>query len=667
MKGRYVIGERVSGIGLQDALWLGLPLILAAFPLAPVLGMPVVVFYIACALLHLGCVYFGKTLPMVAIWAVLLVGVAGVVAIHESMVGLQAGTAVFLVLCGTKLLETRTRREYEVLCCLGYFLILGDLLDTQDLLLCIYATVLFCLVTVALLRFHSTLPSRIGQTRQERPPLFFPLWRTLAETMLQALPIILILFVFFPRAPLGFGLQLFRRTLTGMSDSLEPGSVEKLVQNGSLAFRVHFLQGDPGRAPFYWRGVVLWKCEGMTWEKGRDGREQTTGAKSATRPIRQEVVLEPHGKRWLFSLDAPASFPKGARLQLGRYLLSNHPVDYQQLYQVTSGDEPDRIPAENDGLRLGGGGDAIPARILALAQSWKGTPKEKVLAAERFFSQGFTYALDCGRYQGSGWRMLDHFLFERKVGFCSHYAAAFASLMRIAGVPARVVMGYHGGELNPLGGFYSVYQSDAHAWCEVWLDGIGWKRIDPTAVVTGVALDDLSRATQAGATSGPASQDEWARSGLFRQVRYQWEALSYQWAVWVLGYDHDVQEDLLRRTGLRRFGILAVFSWSWIVILLFLAGLWFFLRWRSRRTEDPLARSYETLCRKLARRGLTRDPAEPAAAYFERVIGQRPDWQPALEPLFGAYILLRYAHWKLEDSAAVLHRFRQGVRELVLR
>ena len=662
MKGRLAVNERISGIGLRDAFWTVPPLLFAALPLGWLLGFPAVLFFAGCVLLHLRSMWIGTVLPSAAQRAVLATGLVGVAAIYRSLWGPQAGVAVFLVLCGTKLLEARTRREYGALCSLGYFMLLCGLFDTQQLLLCLYLGILFFWVTAALLRLHSSAPAGDGLYVASAPPLA-PLLRTTLSMALQTVPIVVLLFFFFPRAPQGFGLQFFHRNLTGMGDSLEPGSVEKLVENGTLAFRVRFLEGNPGRHPYYWRGVVLWKCRGLEWEKGRG---LPADEPRVDGPIRQEIILEPHGKRWLFALDQPISSPDGSKLQQGRYLLADRPVDFQQLYRVISGNIADRTTPPASALQPAKTDRAIPRRVRELAESWQGTPREKTMAAEKFFSRGFSYSLTSGAYSGDGWRMLEEFLFERKKGFCSHFAAAFASLLRLAVVPTRIVMGYQGGEFNPLGGFYSIYQTDAHAWCEVWLEEAGWVRIDPTALVTGAALPgDPARAVEAARESLLSNAAaELERFGFWKSVRYRWGTLNYQWSIWVLGYDREVQQDFLRRLNLDRLGILGVFSGSLAAIGLFLAGLALLLAWRGRPREDAPGRAYARLCRRLARAGFPRTASEPPTAYLERIVTARPEWKSTLEPVFAQYVLLRYAPWKTDDLRETLRAFQQAVRRV---
>lgn len=682
MKGRLPVGGRITGVGFWDSLWLVIALISASLPLVQSLGIVAVVCFVACALLHLRAVNAGFVLPAVFRYAVLVLVFGNVYLVHRTFWGMEAGTAIILALFCIKLLELRTRREYTFAANLGFFLILCGIFDSQDFLLCAFSTLNFFLLTSTLLRFHS-----FGLGTGERVPLrerlreVRLLIRSSLVTALQALPIIVLLFFFFPRASQGFGLHLFRNSLTGMSDFLSPGSVEKLVQNGTLAFRARFLNGNPGPPPYYWRGLVLWHCKGLEWEKGSlaelPGGQNIPQSIAIAKRVKQEIILEPHGKHWLFALDKPllvsgdSAMKKDAEMRQGRFLVSHHNIESRRLYDVISGpvsDNPTDLIKKN-ALQVSSN-ETVPDRVAALVAPWRRlNPKDRVVAAERFFSKGFKYTMSSGVYSGDSWQMLDEFLFLRRRGFCEHYAAAFASLMRLSKVPARVVLGYYGGDFNPVGKFYSVYQSDAHAWCEVWLDGAGWVRVDPTAFVVGRGnFDELSNvnnqanAANASALAAAAGSQGTGTLSLWKRLRFAWGTFNYNWAVWVLGYDHDLQAELLDWLGLRKAGWPLICLGLVGLISTFLVALHSTLRWRGRRKEEPVLRAYRQLCRKVASVSVARADFEPPAAYLKRVVTLRPDLEPSLAPLFQQYIRLQYAPWKIENSRAALRLFQESVR-----
>ncbi len=665
---RLAHGEGVEGVGFRDGLSLMIVLFAGIIPLASTVGIPVFACFTTAILLFLRSIRRRRATPPFLRYALLLVSLSSVWLVHGSFVGMEPGVTLFVSLFAIKVIELRNRREYQTVASLGFFLLLCNLFISSDLSSSLWQGVVFISLCAVLQRFHAdageegTIPMRL-------------VLRRVGAMLMMATPVILILFFFFPRLPQGFGMQLFHKQTTGMSDELSPGSVEEVVADGSLAFRVRFLNHDPKMAPFYWRGVVLWQSQGLEWTRGSYALEHPRFLRrrgSDQQFIHQEVILEPHGGRWLLALDQPVYGPEHSRLEAGRYLLSRSPVDQRRLYEAFSVvDLDEQLSAMEREVALKvPAREKLPPRLLELVGQWKGDDRAKMIEAQRFFStKGFTYTLESGSYDNrNGWRMLDEFLFERKRGFCSHYAAAFSSLMRLAGVPARAIIGYAGGDFNPAGGFYSIYQSDAHAWSEVWLEGEGWVRIDPTRYVPGGA-EPRNRVEAATSEESEAEAFTNGQAGFtqqfpaLRRLGYQWAALNYRWTLWVLGYDRDVQRQFFNSLGLRHFHTVAIFGAALLVAGLVMAALWWWLmRWRQR--EEPLLRAYRQLCKRLAEVTPERRPGETPSAYRERVLALRPDLRPALDPLFAQYQLLRYAPWKLEDPKAALSTFREAVAAL---
>src|SRR5438477_1493914 len=247
----------------------------------------------------------------------------------------------------------------------------------------------------------------------------------------------------------------------------------------------------------YWRGIVMWHCNGMEWQAPYAPRDIAgTGGLPVQFPnakeIQQRITLAPHGARWMFALDRPIKSPPAAKLARGDYLSSVLPIRKSRQYEVVSSDSSgNEITSEERAEALEVPPASISPAVRELAQSWtvqNPEPRGIVNSALQFFrTQGFSYSLTPGEYDA-----LEEFIFRRRVGFCEHYAASFGTLMRLAGIPARVVVGYLGGEYNDLGDFFLVRQADTHAWCEVWLPGCGWTREDPTmAVAAGRASEDI--------------------------------------------------------------------------------------------------------------------------------------------------------------------------------
>lgn len=581
---------------------------------------------------------------------VLAVGLGGIAISYGSMLGIEPGLGILLILVSLKLLETNTVRDFQVLTLLGWFLSLCGLFFAQDLGTWLYIGMTCLVLTASLIRFH-----------RGAAPGSFPRSIRLAFTILvQAAPLILLLFFFFPRTYGGLRFT-FSRALTnptGISDRIEPGSVSSLALSDEIAFRVEFPDGKvPQISDMYWRGGVLWRGDGLTWVRGNLPRTEPFLGRLGGEPIRQRIVLEPHGARWIFALDRPASGETKMRFEPGGYLQSVNPVVTPLRYEITSRPENREtalLPEQRSAALY------TPTRpspqLEALVKSWVAGAEDDravVEAALQFFEKGnFSYTLAPGAY---GRDALDEFLFRRKSGFCEHYAAAFATLMRLAGVPSRIVIGYHGGEFNNLGSYLRVRQSDAHAWCEVWLKGIGWVRKDPVnsiapARIQGGLESFLQSASAGGGPTGigPARANATLRE-LWNQARLAWDSLNYQWDLRVLNFDEDSQRTFLMFIGLGRSMVSGTWEFSalitWLVLvsvaLLCVVALWVTRAETPHR--DPAAREYARFCRALARAGVARAESEGPLHFSERAAAEFPTHADSIRRICDLFIRLRYA------------------------
>jgi transglutaminase-like putative cysteine protease len=383
--------------------------------------------------------------------------------------------------------------------------------------------------------------------------------------------------------------------------------------------------------------------------------------------IRQQITIAPHGARWMFALDRPIGISSGAMLVRGNYLYSFQPIRKARRYEVVSSTEPlEKELDDYEGRHALQLPESISPAVRELAASFAppgSEPRAVVARALQFFrTQGFRYSLSPGEYNKND---LEEFLFHRRTGFCEHYAASFATLMRLAGIPARVVVGYLGGEYNDLGGFFLVRQADTHAWCEVWLPENGWTRIDPTtAVAPERASQDLSSflagrvTSDEMATGRSALVRQLARLVLVNQIKSMWEAINYQWDTRVMGFDADVQDVLLTSLGLTNNGpfplvmqVLLVIA----VVLIIYAG-WMQLRTRPR--TDRIQALYKRFCQKLARIGLQRDPWEGPSDFATRAAQSLPNESERVRQITKTYITLRYAPG---PGAANLREFAREV------
>jgi transglutaminase-like putative cysteine protease len=470
--------------------------------------------------------------------------------------------------------------------------------------------------------------------------------RLAGKMALQAIPVMLILFVLFPRIPgplWGLPKDAYQGR-TGLSEEMSPGSVSELSKSDEVAFRVRFVGPPPPPNQLYWRGPVLWNFDGRKWTLHAElPANKPIPFTPIGAAVEYAVVMEPSNRRWLLALDLPASLPPRTGMTPAFQLLRDQPVNEVYRYEVRS------YPRYRTGdltaldhsraLRLPGRGNPQARELAAQWRERDPRPESLVNAALNLFrEQPFYYTLTPPLL---GTNSVDDFLFRSRQGFCEHYASTFVFLMRAAGVPARVVTGYQGGERNALGDYLIVRQADAHAWAEVWLAERGWVRVDPTAAVAPNRIQEGLYAAITDPDALPFRMRRGGHSEWLRQLALSWDSLNNSWNEWVLAYGPDRQKELLSGLG---FGPV---DWGNMTIAMIVAlsgfGLIFAgLRWRNRLVRDPVARSWQRFCARLARCGLARGPHEGPLAFAERVAVQRPEWAAPVQEIGKLYSALRY-------------------------
>lgn len=573
--------------------------------------------------------------------SVLMAGLAAVHLSTGSLMSMEGGIAVLLVLLGAKLLESRTPHDFQVLSLVGWFLCLCCLLSDQSLSRSLWTFAVFSGIAVCMVRF-----------RRGADGWAVPLKLT-GIMLAQALPVAAVLFFVFPRSSLHFlermGAQ--RMHMTGITSSLEPGRISKIATSDEVAFRAEFPESQPPvHASRYWRCLILWQCDdGLTWQRGlpMDGVPRLRLVKRSD--IRQTITLEPHGQRWLPALDVPLqSIDDGRRTlpDMDDVLSTSEPVDSLRRFEVVSRltQEKGTLTADQRraALRLPPG---VSSRIRTLAEGFqKASGGSDVvtaqLAVRHLQQQGFQYSLEPGVYEGPD--ALDQFVFGRKVGFCEHFSAAFATLMRAAGVPARIVIGYMGGEWSERGGYMIVRQADAHAWTELWLEGQGWTRVDPTAALVPERMTLDLRTLLAG---GEAELERQRGSLLWRAVtdlRLWWDSVEYDWFNNVISFDEESQIAWMNWLGLGRLRGHWLFVASLGALALGLLGLLLWLR-RPAPVRDPWLREWQGLCRRLEKLGApARIDSEGPLNYAERVAALQPQIGDQVRSLARSYAESRY-------------------------
>jgi protein-glutamine gamma-glutamyltransferase len=602
--------------------------------------------------------------------ALFLVG--AVTLMFRTLNGLSAGTSLLVLMGACKMLETRGRRDQFIVVGTSLFLLLAACLDRQNFVrLPLYLLQAWlCCAAMAVISSYPAA-SRAGGSRtafDDRKAILLA-----GRTLLFALPFALALFVFFPRLPGAFW-QLSRgdEATTGLGDTMSPGSITQLTSSYEIAFRVHFQGERPPTETLYWRGPVLHQFDGFTWRRNPTFYLQRPLKYSGPSYL-YRISVEPSSQRWLFSLDTLERRPAGKFSFTDDYeLLSQDPITQTTTYTALSSTttlatEPlPNYARHRDTQPLPPHNNERTVEFARELRARSASDQAYADAVLDFFrKQGFEYTLTP---PALGPNSIDDFLFRTRQGFCGHFASAFVTLMRAAGIPAHVVTGYLGGEWNPVGDYYIVRQSDAHAWAEIWLDGRGWTRVDPTAVVAperlrrGI-LDLLPNAVSASARLV-------SHSTMLTSIVQRWDAFNTWWN------DKVVKFNLADQLGLLEwFGIdspdLSDLGWGFAAGFL---GWLIWIAWQFGRSAptlgpDRLGRAYRKLCSKLARAGAPREPHQGPLAFADFVAQRRPDLAASVRALLEMYARLRFGRDSLESgevpgSGRAVREFEQRVKNL---
>jgi transglutaminase-like putative cysteine protease len=571
-----------------------------------------------------------------------LLAAVAVLARYHTLNGLDAGTAFLALMGALKLVETRAPRDHAVLVFVGYLLCLATLLYGETPGRLAFVLVAVWLLTAALARVHRPL----GADAPVRP------FRLSVRLLALGLPLAVMLFLFVPRLEGRFwAVPAHAGAVTGIGDDLSPGDVSSLAQSDEPAFRVWFDGRPPLVADRYWRVQVFEAFDGRAWHRVTTAADFGPPQVEATGPsLRYRIALEPTHRPWLAGLDTVVEWPRslalrtrsGALVRAARGPRGPAPVDGQINYELVSAPAarvmPEALPADLRRRNLDlPAGRAPQARALA-ARLREGRHDDRdVIAAvlDRFHDEPYEYTLDP---PALGADPTDEFLFTTRQGFCEHYAAAFAVLMRAAGIPARVVVGYQGGDWNTWGGYLLVSQASAHAWNEVWLGGDGWVRVDPTAAIAPDRVRQDARALALGGRRGALGQFAWVV-----RAREMWDAARTAWYSGVVNFDAGSQMRLLERLGLGEAGLrgLAIALTVGFILAALALGAW--LAWELRPPRaDPLVRVWQEVGEALRAAGHARRPAEGPLDYARRVALAAPGLAHAVDPFAEAYVRARY-------------------------
>ncbi len=591
--------------GRKTILWVIVTLALAMGPQLATMPLPVALIALAPLAWRFGSEWYSwKPLPAWVRHSVTAAGLAILFISYGDLAGRRAAVSLLVVMLSLKMIECYRIRDARLVVSFSLFLCATQFLFTQSILMPFYGamTVILALVTLAQLQ-RTEAWSHEGTAPAVRASVISELGFSLRLLVL-AVPIGMALFILFPRlsSPLWGIPDTTLDSKTGLSDSMSPGSIQDLFMDDSPAFRVEFSGNVPSSDQLYWRGPVLWRFDGRTWKSGFYGHNLQARTMPALSGNTWEytVQLEPNERNWLFALDYPATVPPDTRLTMDYQLISRHPVIQLTQYGVVS--NPDFI----DAPELAG-----PLRMQALDYPIDGNPRTQRLIREwrqeipddkafiqrvlqHFNQEPFHYSLNAPFL---GVHSVDDFIFDTRTGFCEHYASSFAVMMRMAGIPARIVTGYQGGWFSDLGDYLLVRQSDAHAWTEVWLQGDGWTRVDPTAAVSPLRVENGSLS----ALGYPRHvfDYDWIRS-----IRNSADIVQQQWNDWIIEYGAGQQARLFAPLGLGHMTPSMLVGVLFAIILVSSAIIFpIVFRIKGPASKDPVQKIWQKFLKRLLSAG----------------------------------------------------------------
>ena len=592
-----------------------------------------------------------------------LVG-GGVIYLHfGTLFGRDAGVSLIVVMFCLKLLEMKWYRDAAIILYLSFFIMVTNFLFSQSLLMAGYM-VLCILVVIAALQALNRVDGGVNLKL---------LFANASVMFLQAIPLMLILFIFFPRLaePL-WRMPVNLTGTTGISDSMTPGDIGSLVTFNEPAFRVEFSDEVPPPSALYWRGLVFSSFDGLTWSRSEPLLQSDQDVVFAGKSYDYQILLEPHRRQWLYALEMPISMSEVARTTTENTWQRRFPLRSRLAYRLTSyvNSSFGHQISESDRLQ----NISLPDEGNLRSRQWaqqsfldaKASPQSYIKAVLSKINTGnYVYTLNPGVMAEN---TVDDFWFNKQRGFCEHYAGTFVFLMRAAGIPARVVTGYQGGEMNPYADYMLVRQSNAHAWTEVWLEDRGWVRIDPTAAIHPSRVEiDLSQAwAQRESLFADIVPIDWGQysPGIIENLQLMWDLLNNNWQSMVIDFDAESQHDFFERLGFPNMSMSDLVNAMLIFALLVMAiSAALFLR--AHNNLDRIALNYGKLNRKLSRIGLVRASSEGPVDYIQRVIVARPDLEIQLKPILELYLSLRYRDSKNHQEQT--RQFKKRVDALSIR
>lgn len=617
-----------------------------------------------------------------------LAAIAGIVIEFRPPIGLEPMAALLIAGTLLKFVELFRMRDSAILHFMALFICALSGLFYQNLFAALYILIASVFI----------LASLSVANRQDKEKVLGEPIKLNSKLFLQALPLAVVLFLVMPRLGALWSVPSLKHAAkTGVSDTMSPGDFSKLGKSADVAFRVSFEKG-PIPMPYqrYWRGLVLTDFDGRIWTQSKGFILNTGKPKVQGESVEYSIILEPTQQRWLYAIPLAYSNDKGVEFGGHQTLVARTPVSSRMKYSVksyldyswsnsasseTNSEAVQRFTSKDTNYLISSRtgknyyrpsnpvelarATRIDQRFLALPSGFN--PRTLEWAAKlqqegystgqlvqqvlNHFTRSFRYTLEPPLL---GKHSVDEFLFDTQAGFCEHFSSSFVFTMRALGVPARVVTGYQGGELNEANNYLTIRQYDAHAWAEVWFDNQGWVRVDPTAAVAPERIEqnlmDALQGEEGLLSETPLSLVRWKGVDWVNQVRLQWDELNYHWHRLVLGYDNEQKISLLKNLlgGTDPWRILLVMLASIFLPIGFISGWWYLKR--SHSTLSPAAKLYVKFCKQLEKQGIVRAPNEAALAFAKRVTIERPELAGRINQVSEIFMQLEYGRAFVSSS-----------------
>lgn len=625
-------------INRQTIIFLLVSIGLMTFPHVFHVPVPIISFFFFLLIWRLIGVWRPEYLPnALLVFFLLLSGIALLVIMHQGVFGRDAGTATFVTALGLKLLEIKTRRDLYLIVYLAFIVAASQFLYLQNIFMAVYTLVvcisllgaLVCLNSQSLTNFQSlTIAGKI---------------------LLQALPLMVIIFIFFPRveAPRWSFLQDKNKAMTGLGDSLEPGSISQLGMSGERVFRAKFTGKIPPPRHRYWRGPVFSYTDGKKWTQTKNTHYKKYLDKVTFQGdfYQYKVLMEPQSKNWVFALELPAAFKHPLYENANHQLLTTAPATKRAEYTISSYAQYNTgyiTKTElSDNLQLSGEPEQRVKQLVTQLQGFNAPPETYIKNLFGHFRQNDFYYTLMPPLMGD--KPIEAFLFDARAGFCGHYATAFVYLMRVAGIPARVVSGYQGGEYNKTGEFIEVRQANAHAWAEVWLAEKGWVRYDPTTAIAPDRIEqdvNIDQQIANNAVSFAPIQLDSRTISYLKMARNLWSSVDYSWHRWIINYDRKNQLSFLSGLGIESLKAMLYWLLALTATVILILAIYVFRKPVPRLNKDQIY--YARACKKLIKMGLIRENNEGASDFAERVNARLPQLKDSFTQITRLYEQVRY-------------------------